>query len=142
MRLSGAPLRGMSTQPRPLILTILALIFAALPTLLITPFALLPAMRCSETIEAGISVTRCTSKYTLANAEILLLPLSFILLASGLLYCWKRWRIARGCLLIGAALCVVVAVGGTAKGGVYFIYFGFLELAAGLTAGVVALRRN
>ena len=142
MKLSGAPLKATSTQPQPLVLTIMALVSAALPTLVITPFAVLPANRCSETIEAGISVTRCTSNYTLANAEILLLPLSFILLASGLLYSWKRWRIARGCLLVGAALCVVVAVGGTAKGGAYFIYFGLLELAAGLTAGAVALRRN
>ena len=142
MRLSQAPRTETSTQPRPLILTILAMVFAALPTLLITPFALLPANLCAETIDAGISVTRCTSRYTMANAEILLLPVSFILLASGLLYCWKRWRIARWSLLLGAALCIVVAVAGTAKGGAYFIYFGFLELAAGLTAGAAALRRN
>jgi uncharacterized BrkB/YihY/UPF0761 family membrane protein len=142
MRLSEAPPRATSTQPRPLILTILGLVFAALPTLMITLFAVLPAETCSETIDAGVSVTRCASKYTMANAEILLLPISFILLASGLLYGWKRWRIARWSLLAGAVLCIVVAVGGTAKGGAYFTYFGFLELAAGLTGGAAALRRN
>lgn len=105
-------------------LNILALVVAALPTLLVTPFVFLPSRACSQSIQAGTSVTHCTSSYTASNAEILLLPISFLLLASGLLYGWKRWRIARWTLLLGAILCVVVAVGGTAIAGAYFLYFG------------------
>ena len=139
---SGVAPKATASRLSPLILTILALVFAAPPTLLITPFALLPAGACREAIQEGTSVTRCTYSYTLQNAEVLLLPISFILLVTRLLYCWKCWPIARRSLLAGATLCIVIAVGGTATGGAYFIYFGFLELAAGLTAGLAALRRT